>query len=98
MKSAPSLYVVLQNGGSATEHYFHSFLREQDANSFIRSAERASYECYGPEEIQLPEIADLMFSVRNLLQDLPEQVSRNSAAVANVEKALATMEKNLLVS
>lgn len=96
MKNTSAIHVVLQMGGSTAEHYFHSFGKSGDAELFIQSAEAASYECYGPEQINIPELDALILSVRQLLRQLPTDSSCNWPAVNEVKHCLAAVENSLL--
>lgn len=88
--------MVLQLGGATGEHYFHSFTSAESAIDFIRSAETASYECYGPEEITFPEIAELTLSARQLLQELSANPNHTCPSAEKVKQALTAVEQAFL--
>jgi hypothetical protein len=49
------LFVVIQCGGSSGEKYLHSFPTQATAKAFIRRSLKASYDCFGPFPLVLPE-------------------------------------------
>ena len=53
-QQTPKLFVVIQEGGTSNEHYAHQFDSEEAAKRYIRTAERAAYNCYGPFELSVP--------------------------------------------
>lgn len=92
MITTPSLYVVLQLGGSSSEYYFHSFEHETPAIQFIQSAENASYKCFGPVQIELPETANLLIAARQVLQEMAGEKSSVGTAAKALKDAVLALE------
>jgi hypothetical protein len=95
MTSMPAIFVVLQSGGSSSEHYFHSFDNEGVATRYVENAEAQGYQCIGPERLELGEVANLMIASRKLLIQLQRKGYEELDAVPVLEAALSEIEQKL---
>ena len=87
------LYVVIQFGGTSKEQYLHSFLTETAAKRFIRSADRASYDCLGPFPLLLPGIRRLSDAAEEMVKWIDASELKDTGPTFNLERALAVVRE-----
>jgi hypothetical protein len=87
------LQIVIQCGGSSDEHYLQSFLNEEAARRYIRSAAKASYRCVGPFPLPLPGIFELAAVAKNTVGWLNSNGFRDTPLASNLNSALAQVQR-----
>ena len=94
----PTLFIVIQCGGSSREHYHHSFLDEPSALAYIKRANLAAYICLGPFLIPLPEIDDLTESACKTVAWLDKVGYGKNRVTANLKRALSKLHLQIVQS
>lgn len=94
----PEIFAVIQFGGTSREQYLHSFSKQRDATSYIRKAERASYQCLGPFSILLSAEGNLARTSAETIEWLQSQGFGGDQHTLDLERALAEVEDDLNLS
>jgi hypothetical protein len=92
------IFAVVQFGGSTGELYLHSFSKRRLAESFIKSAARASYECSEVFEIPLPAEGNLTQIAAKTVKWLKKKGYGEDEQTKNLERAMLEVKKDLMGS
>ncbi len=89
------IYGVVQFGGSSGEYYLHTFSKKGLAKAYIKSAERASYECSEPLEVFLPAEGELTRVAARTVKWLKKGGYGNDEHTLDLERAVLEVKKDL---
>lgn len=90
------IFAVVQFGGSAGELYLHTFSKRRLAQSYIKSAARASYECSEVFDIPLPAEGILTQVAAKTVKWLNKEGYGDDEHTLNLERAVLEVKKDLM--
>jgi hypothetical protein len=90
------LFAVIQFGGSTGELYLHTFSKRTLAESYIKSAARASYECSEVFDVPLPAEGILTQVAEKTVKWLKNKGYGDDEHTLNLERAVLEVKKDLI--
>lgn len=83
-----TVWVVIQQGGTDGEHYSHEFDDRKGAMRFMRSAEHASYLCFGPFAVVPTGHQEVIAEALKVMMWLEKRGLQTSREVKGLKRAL----------
>jgi len=86
----PELFIVMQEGGTSSEQYLHSFNSKVEARRYLKECAE-SYSCSGPFELPVPEIGTLAHAANEALRWFREHNRSGNLPAIKLEEALSDL-------